>query len=299
MGAATVAASLFREFFRLILFAYRRSADVLQADFFYVVMLICGVVAATFTAFPDITAVGTLGLSALVGGVLQARALRRFEPWNPNSREGTLRDVASLGGWATTGAALHWAFSQGYSYITAATLNVAAVAAIFSTRLLFMPLNLVSTGIGTLMLPTVTGWLKEHGPARALRRLLVIASGMAAAAVCYIGIIWSLRDWIFANIIKKDFAQRDMLLVLWSIVFVVMLFRDQLLQLPMSCGRYRPLAGITLASTLVALIVCHAALRTMGESGAPLGVLAGEICNLTGIIVLSIHEIRGERRAAT
>jgi O-antigen/teichoic acid export membrane protein len=297
IGTGAVAGSLFREFFRLILFAYRRSVDVLQADVFYALILIGGVLIATLTAAPDIVAVATLGVAALIGGILQARALRRFEPWDPLGREGTLRDIASLGGWATAGAALHWAFSQGYSYIAAATLNVAALAAIVSIRLLFMPLNLVSTGIGTLMLPTATGWVRAHGAKHALRRLALIATVMAIAGVCYISVVWTFRDWIIATVIKKDFAHRDSLLILWSIVFVVMLFRDQLLQLPMSCGRYRHLAGITLASTIVALVVCHLALRTIGEPGAPLGVLAGEICNLAGIIALSLQEIRNERNA--
>ena len=42
-------------------------------------------------------------------------------------------------------------------------LDVAAVAAFAATRLLVMPINLLSSGIGTLMLPLASGWMNAHG----------------------------------------------------------------------------------------------------------------------------------------
>lgn len=299
VGTAAISTALFREFFRLILFAYRQPIKVLRADSLYVVLMIGGAMAATYTAYPAIFAVANLGLAALIGGFLQARGLKRFEAWTDGGSSSTWSEVAATGMWATTGSALHWAFSQGYSYLAAGTLSVAAVAAIASMRLLLMPLNLISTGIGTLMLPTVTGWMKAHGTTVVFRRLLLISAALALLALAYVAVIWIGRDWISSHVLKKRFDHQDALLIMWSLVFVVTLFRDQLLQLPMCCGRFRSLASITLVSTVVALAVCYVALMTIGETGAPLGVLVGEICNLTGIVYVSFQEIRRERTLAT
>ena len=130
---ATVAAALailHREYFRIVLYAHRRPHEVLRIDVFYVVLMVAGVVVATLTATPAVTAVLTLGLAAAISGFLLARALRRHEPWNADARPSLLREIAPLAMWTTAGAAIHWTFSQGYIYLVAGTLDVAAVAAL-------------------------------------------------------------------------------------------------------------------------------------------------------------------------
>ena len=280
---AAAAAILRREYFRTVLLAYRRPHDVLRTDTLYVALLIAGVFVAVRSPTPATIAVFTLGGAAVASGMLLSRALRDYEPWNTHGARDILRDVAPLGIWSTAGAATHWAFSQGYVYLVAGTLDIAAVAALAATRLLMMPVNLVSTGIGSLMLPLAAGWLQRQGRAVMLRRLGMFAVGMAAMTVCYFAVVWFSRDWIFAVILKKQFAHRDELLLLWAMICLVIVMREQLGYALAAQARFRTMTSLTSLSAVCALVACYLGMLSYGAVGALAGILIGELVNAIGI----------------
>jgi O-antigen/teichoic acid export membrane protein len=294
---AAVAATLYREFFRMVLLNFRLASAVLGADSVYVCLLVLGVVAATFTPAPAVAAVLALAFSAWVGGLKLSQSQWKYEPWNTDGAKGVIRDIAPVAMWSAGGAAVHWAFSQGYSYLVAGTLNITAVAAIGASRLLMMPINLLSSGIGSLMLPLAAGWLRDRGPAFVFRRLLLFAGGVAMLAMCYFAIMWVLRDWISVHVLKKQFAERDVLLLFWSAIFLVMVLRDQLIYLPVAQGHFRMLMALTTISAISSLAVSYVCMRHQGVIGALIGVLAGEVINVVGIVALSIRDLRGEPQA--
>jgi len=290
-----LSAALFRDFFRTVLLSYRRSTDVLKADVCYGGLLLLLVPLATLTPLPAMAAVAGVGVAAVAGGILLARALWLHEPWNRAGPMRMLRELAPLGTWSALGSATHWSFSQGYNYVVAGTLDVAAVAALAATRLLMMPVNLLSGGIGSLMMATATSWLHAHGSRELFRRLLLIACGLGALASIYFFAIWWLRDLIFWRLMHKQFAQSGLMVAAWSAVFLVMIFRDQLNFVPGASGLHRRLMGVTAAAAVVSLVAGYVAIRQLGALGAPLGVLLGELCNLAGIICLSVLEMRRRR----
>lgn len=291
---ATVVATLailHREYFRLVLFAHRRPYEVLRTDLIYVGLMVLGVLVATFTPIPAVIAVLSLGLAAFVSGILLSRTLHRYESWNILGEPGILRNIAPLSAWSTLGAAIHWTFSQGYIYLVAGTLDVTAVAAIAATRLLLMPVNLLSTGIGSLMLPLASGWLHRHGAPLLRRRLYLFGLGLAVATLCYFAVVWGLRDWIFAVVLKKQFAQADQLLLLWGAIFLVIVVRDQLIHLLAAQGRFRVLTLLTLVCAVIALAASYWGMLRFGMPGALLGILLGEVLNIIGIVILSFRKI--------
>lgn len=291
---ATAMAALNREFFRMVLLAHRRPGDVLKADALYVILLVAGAAAATLTAKPAVAAVITMGLAALVGTRLLSQALQRHEAWSDSGTRGILRSIAPLGMWSAAGAAIHWTFSQGYTYLVAGTLDVTAVAAIAATRLLLMPVNLLSTGIGSLMLPLASGWLQEHGARLLLRRLALFSGGLALVALCYFAIMWGLRDWIFESLLRKHFAHRDELLMLWSAIFLLMVIRDQIIYLLVARERFRQLTSLAAFTALTSLATSYGGMLHFGLPGALLGMLLGEIVNVAGILTLTLREcLRG------
>jgi O-antigen/teichoic acid export membrane protein len=155
-----------------------------------------------------------------------------------------------------------------------------------------MPVGLLSTGIGTLMMPTVSRWTNDHAAAKILKRLALFASGLAAAAACYLVVMWVARDWIFGNLLKKAFQQRDLLLLVWSSVALVTVFRDQLLYFLIARARFRTASTITFFSAVISFAVSFVAMRSVGVIGALLGLLAGEVVNVAGIILFSLFEAR-------
>ncbi|MGB5082056.1 MAG: capsular biosynthesis protein [Burkholderiales bacterium] len=292
---ATVAASfaiLHREYFRIVLLAHRRPQDVLRTDIFYVALMVTGVLLATLTPVPAVTAIFTLSLAAMASGILLSRTLHCHEPWNTDGAPGVLREIAPLAAWSTAGAGIYWVFSQGYIYLVAGTLDVAAVAAIAATRLLMMPVNLLSTGIGSLMLPLASGWLQRHGAHLLWRRLCLSALGLGAATLCYFAVLWLLRDWLFAIVLKKQFAQRDELLMLWGAIFFITVVRKQLNYLLAAQERFPALTLLTLVSALISLAASYWGILRFGAAGALVGMLIGESISMTGIVILSFRYAR-------
>ncbi len=287
-----VMAALYREFLRMVLLAYRLPDRVLKADLLYAAVLIGGVLIASLTQRAAVVADLSLAAAALACGSVCHRALWRYQRWNIHGSPGILREIAPLGAWTAAASAIHWLFSQGYNFLVAGTLGVTAVAAIAATRILIMPVNLLSSGIGTLMLPTVSNWLQTQSAPRVLRRQFFIAGCLCAAALCYFGVLWLVRDWLFIHVLKKSPAARDQLLLLWFGVGLLMLMRDQLLYLLLSRSRFRSLTALTFLSAILSLGTSYVGMHLIGPAGALVGVLVGELVNVSGLILLSFNESR-------
>lgn len=288
-------ATLYREYFRMVLLAYRIPLQALKVDIFYVLVLCAGAYLATLTASPAMIAALTLGLSAAIGGWLLSRRVWRHEGWDIDGAPQVFREMAPLGTWAVIGAGIHWTFAQGFIYIVAGTLGVTAVATISATRLLLMPVNLMSSGLGSMTFPTVSRWLQHHQVGQVFKRLSWLAAGIAGLGAVYVIAMWFFRDWIFAHVTKGQFEHRDTLLVLWSVVFLLMAVRDQMLFLPAACGQYRIMAWLTLATAVFSLVTSYVCMRLFGVVGALVGVLSGETFNILGFIFLSLREIARAR----
>jgi O-antigen/teichoic acid export membrane protein len=295
-AACAVSAMLYRESFRVMLLAHRHSHDALKGDACYVFASLCGIPLATLAPAPAAVALAALGTAAFASGILMSRLLRRFQQWNEHDPPPVLRSLAPIGGWTATGSATHWAFSQGYTYVVAATLDVPAVAALAATRLLMMPVNLLSSGIISVMMPTAVSWLRAHGAAVLFRRLLLVSSALAAGATVYFALLWVARPFIFTHLMHKNFAHLDELLLLWPAVFLTMIFRDQLQYLPAACGLFRSMTLVTGAAAVLSLTSGYYALARIGVLGAPVGVLIGEVANVVGMVMLSIPQIRKPRQ---
>ncbi len=292
VAIAAGAFGLYRELFRMVLMARRGQEILLRGDVVYVVILVASAAAATLYPHPAIWAILGLGLAAFAAGRWLKGAAFRQEPWNMQGRRGLLRDISAVGAWATAGAAGYWAFSQGYNYMVAGVLSIPAVASIAATRILIMPVNLLSLGIGNVMLPTVSGWLQRIDTRTVMFRQVMVMIGLSIAAGVYLLLLWLFRDWIFANLLKKSFADRDHLLLVWFVVAIFMVFRDQLSYLLMARARFRETSILTMASAVISLLTGFLLIRSMGAVGSLLGLLLGEVVNVLGIIVLCQVEIR-------
>ena len=291
-GVAAALATQYREFFRLLLVSYRRPYDVLRADVVFALLLVSGIWLSTLTPAAAALSALTLAAAALVGGFLLSQALWRHDPWTTPGLSGALATSARLGVWSATGAVIHWVFTQGYSYIVAARLDVSAVAAIAATRLLLSPLGILSLGIGSAMFSTSKLWLKHHGSEGLLRRILLFTFGMACTTIAYIAVMWVAREWIFLHVLKRDYPQRDLLLGIWSLIFFCTVMRDQVIYLLMAKGQFKRLAGLVGFCAALGLAVTFVLIGPYGAAGGLLGLLAGEIANLIGILVFTIHDAR-------
>ena len=285
------AAWLFRDFFRMALNAYRRPFDVLRADSVYAVLLVAGAYFATYSQSAAALAALSIALASLLGGVMLSRMLWSHDPWATSGDSDALSKSVRIGTWAAVGAGIHWTFNQGYNYVVAANLDVAALAATSATRLTLMPIGLFSLGISGLMFPTASLWLRDHGRAGLLKRLLAFSFAMACLTIIYIAILWNVRDWVFLNVMRRDFPQRDLLLKIWSLTFLSTIVRDQLIFFLIVQNRFKLLAALTFVCALIGVSASYVAIQQLGPAGGPLGLMAGELSHVIGIMLLTTREV--------
>jgi O-antigen/teichoic acid export membrane protein len=292
LGSMAAVAWLFRDCQRMLLVAYRHSVDVLRGDATFAAILIAGVWISTLTDAAAAISAVAMAVASLVGGVALSRALWRHDPWISPGTPHALVQTIKMGTWAAAGAGVHWAFSQGYTFIVASRLDVSSVAAIAATRLLLSPVGVFSIGISSMMFSSSTLWLKYHGARGLLRRLLWFTLAMSLGALAYIAVMWVMRDWIFLNVLKKDFPQRDLLLGIWALVFLCTVVRDQVIFLLIAHGRWRQLAGLTSVCAVCGLLVSYLAIQRYGAAGGLLGLLMGEFAHVIGVVVLTYRDMR-------
>lgn len=291
--AATAATALDREYLRSGLMIYERPEAVLRADLAYVALLVLGAGAAARFATPAAPwAFAAMALAALVGAGLARRALGATPGLQGPELPGLWRQLAPLGGWAMLGCLVHWSFSQGYNYVVAGTLDLVAVAAINAVRLLMMPANLMVSGIKQLLLPMAARWHQDQGFDPMLRRLALIAALIAGLTLAYFGLLWLLRDWVFLELLRKPVADRDRMLLLWMLVFLLAGVRDLLMTAVLVRERFRQMTWLSAVSALLALIACWQGMQLYGVGGAIIGLLLGELLNLIGVAWLIGRERR-------
>ncbi|NYE26400.1 lipopolysaccharide biosynthesis protein [Pigmentiphaga litoralis] len=289
-GLALIACALYREYFRAVLMMYQRTVPVLGADAVYVVCLIAGGALATRFPAAAVTALLTAAASALIGAALLRRVLR--PEFDPHAAPGRLAGIAKMGAMAAAGGVIYWLFTQGYSFLAAATLNVTDVAALAASRLLLMPINLLSSGVQRQLVPIASNWVHEHGVASTLRKLILFSAGIGALTLVYGIVVWVLRDWIFLDLMRKRFEDRDTLLLMWIAIFLVMVVRDPLNQLLVLRQRFRILMAVSLVCAVISLSISYVGMVQLGTRGALIGILTGELLNLVAVLWLARVESR-------
>ena len=292
VGTLACLTALYREFFRTVFFLNRLPHDLLKSDVLFAMAQLAGVWVATRTANPAAVNLLFFSVASVFGGLRLSRHLVKSGGMNRYAYAEVWREIANHGGWSAAGSASHWFFSQGYNYVVAGVLDVASVSALGATRLLLMPINLMSSGVGPLMMPFAAEWLHAHGPRTMLKRVLVISLALTLMAGAYLLVLWIFRGWIFDHVLRKHFPEAETLLALWSATFLVNVARDQLRTFPATFGKFKLLFIATLGGAILSLLLCYLGVRHYGVAGAPLAVLVGEVLNAGFIVLLSIRIIR-------
>jgi O-antigen/teichoic acid export membrane protein len=111
----------------------------------------------------------------------------------------------------------------------------------------------------------------------------VLAAGVALLSLGYALLLWLERERVYAQVLHRQDAGRDTLLLLWTAIVLVTGLRDQLAGLVSAQARFRALTLLTTASALAALAVGWWALHRLGVPGALVGLLTGECLSLLGV----------------
>lgn len=287
-----------REYLRSALMLYSRPQAVLAVDALYCVVLLIGAALATWLVRPAAPAViGAIAMASMAGSWAARRSYRSAPGWTEVDAPLALKEVLALGYWGGIGAVIFWICNYGYTYVTALRLDVATVAAIAATRLLLMPVNLLTTGVKSLLVPTAAGWYNELGMRELLRRITFFTFGLLALVALYAGLLWLCRDWLIDVGLKKSIPHRDALIALWIGIFALAVVRDQMQTILLIREQFKNLAWISAGSAVFSLTLSWWAMGHYGMVGALMGLVSGELISLIGTAVMTYRQVRRDLAA--
>lgn len=289
-------AALRREYLRIVLMMDAKAALILRGDLLYVGLLL-GVMLLGTLHLEWAAPVSVLALAAAANfsALYYGRVMKRARAWGATDTTQLglwWREMWPIGRWALVGAIIYWIFSQGYNYILALKLDLVAVAAINAARLLLMPTYLLSTGVKGMMLPQSVRWLQEQGFTALIKRQTAIVGVLILLFGVYFVFLWLAHDWIFAEIMRKEIPDHVFLLTGWATLSMLNLIRDTYQNALIARERLRALAWLAALSTAAAMTTLWLALDVMGLRGAMYGLIAGELVNTAGVILLCAWEVR-------
>jgi O-antigen/teichoic acid export membrane protein len=141
-------------------------------------------------------------------------------------------------------------------------------------------------GISQLLLPMASGWQERNGTHEVASRMTLIGALIFGAALCYFGLIWTLRTWIVASVLHRQVVSLDPLMLMWGAAFAVSTLRTFGMVVLQVQERFAPLVFLALVSTSSSLILCRWGITHYGAVGSVLGIILGESVDLFGIIWL-------------
>lgn len=293
VGAAAVLGVLLREFARELWLLYGHPRQLLWFDAIYAVLYLGGAFVLTGLAAPATPwVIAGLGAAALVSGLSSWMAFRRKEGWPDQAYPGAMREAWRLGRWGLSGCVVTWLHSQGFYYVVTAMRGVESVSGLAAARLLLMPVNLMVNGVGQLLLPLATRWLADQGARAMAQRVLALALVMLMGTLTYFAVLWATREWLIAEVLRRNSVDMDVTLVLWGGVFGLMSLRAMAMVVLQALERFDSLTYLAIVSAAASLLVGYFGILSFGAPGALIGLIVGEAIDLTGILWLSVRQIR-------
>lgn len=296
IGAVAVLGVLLREFARELWLLYGHPRQLLWFDAAYAVVYLGAAYVLTGLAAPAVPWVlAGLGAAALVAGLSSWLAFRRLEGWPSSPYPGAMQEAWRLGRWGLSGCVVTWLHAQGFYYVVTALRGVESVSGLAAARLLLMPVNLMVNGVGQLLLPLATQWLSTQGARAMAQRIMALSMVMLVGTLGYFVVLWLTRDWLIAEVLKRDGVGMDPILLLWGGVFGLMSLRAMAMVVLQALERFDSLTYLAVLSAAVSLLVGYFGILRFDAPGALIGLIVGEAIDLIGILWLSVREVRSTK----
>lgn len=288
LAVLSIWAALRREYLRDMLLLFSRPQNLLQADVLFAVVLLLGGGFATISREAAVVwALVALVAAALMGEFHAYRMLGRNPGWvSGQDAAPIMKEVRPLGLWSMIGALCYWLYSYASNYILAGVLDLKAVADVNATRLLLMPVIMLTVGVQGLLIPMATLWYPEVGMSRVIKRLLLFMAGMLAVDLAYLAVVWVSREWLVGSLLHKQIDQRDLLLLLWAGVAMAGVVRDVMGCALFAAGKLKSLAGQGILAAAVSLAITWFGIQWWGAATGLIAQIVGEVINLIGIFML-------------
>ncbi len=255
---AYIVSLTFRDFKRASLNLRQRATEVLRLDATYAVMAVLGgyamhvlgsaTVAQVFAVLCMANALATVSTSSVIQGSFWA------------SRDvlvGRFTQFWGLTRWALPGLATGWLGNSVYLYIVGFSLGLAATAELNASRLLLMPITLLTVAWQQMSRADIARLVKNGNRSdfnRFLRRAAVV---IALPASIYLFVLFELFNEIVSVVSLQRYEHLTELLRFWIVYAFMYAVKFVGTCLLVGFGAYKPLLKMSMTSLLLQVILLY------------------------------------------
>ena len=225
---------------------------------------------------------------AVAGAVLTQLPLRSVKV---NRMIADAREAWHEGLWAIGGSSVMWLQSQAYTYVTAMFLGPAGVGFANASRMLITPFLMLITAINQVTMPRLAE-LGQQSSEKMIRTGSLLTSAMIVAATLYVAIVITATDSLEALFFGGKYEGLTSLVIAWSIVLLMQLFRDGAGTLFQVMKQFRKMMQFNILSASVSVAATVVLMKAFGVVGAILGMGVGEL--LLALMLWSVI-LKGQR----
>ncbi|WP_242371204.1 lipopolysaccharide biosynthesis protein [Anaeromyxobacter sp. SG26] len=212
--------------------------------------------------------------SGVLAGLWKAKLPLRAVRWTALVEDA--REAWGHGRWALGGVAVSWLQTQGYAYVTLASLGAEGVGRANAARLLISPFLLLTPAINQVIMPR----LAEHraqDPRNAVRVASRVTLASLGFAVLYAVVLILSTGTMVPFVLGPKYSGMTALVAAWCVVLVCTLLRDGAANLFYAMKQFRAVTVTNAISASAALVATLVLVRALGGPGAVLGSAVGEI----------------------
>lgn len=271
-AAAYVGSYAWREFKRGTGHLLHQAFPVLYMDITYAVLTLAGM--AALIASSAVSLSTTLVTLACANAVAAAVWIRSPAPQGPGewTDRANWRTVWGTSRWAMGGASLAWVSNHAFLYASAALLGLAATADVGAARLFLMPLSLITLGWKNVARADIGDLLQQSDLSAARRyvtRSVLMVSGFG---VLYLLALWVGYDYVATHFLPSTYQNLGVLIVVWSLYFVVYNVRNVGSVLLAAMGHFKPLFKLDVTGLVVQAVGMAVLVSAYGAVGLILSV---------------------------
>ena len=279
-----------REYYRSLLAVEGRLAALFSTDLACVVLATGSLTALHVQGTANNTIVPAaflcLGLAGVTSIAPAALASARMGDWHDLAADmrQVFREQAHEIRWSLLGVITTEVQNRGYVYIAAAVFGPAVVAQLQAGRLLFGPLNLLTSAWSRVARPQLAVLLGRHDTAGFDNTLKRAMQAFAVFNLLFLAALWMAWPTLSALVFKDKYANLGPLVTAWGIANLLFQCRSCLGIGVQAMRRFRELTTATVAGGAVALALTGAACIAGKPAWLIGAVVAGESLALLVVI---------------
>lgn len=213
-----------REFLRGYFFAEEEPVKVLKLDIYYG-LIYFGLIGLTYFFF-NINVPLILLFMGLASGFDSLILNKRFKfDFNKEHIKESYSENWTMGKWSLLSVTLTHLQSYSYLYVIGALLGSKAMADVSASRLLLMPLALITVGWGNVVRPYGAKLREKNQLKKFFKNLALAGLAFPVVVLLITVILYFSDDWLLKNVFTKDYESVFDYLFYWAILSSAMFLR--------------------------------------------------------------------------